>query len=293
MDPTVGQFSLFDYADYRLLLRDYCRHRRAKDRSFTIRGFLASAGFTGPNYLKEVIDGKKNLSPDGAQRLAEAMGLNAQDASYFLMLVDFNQGRDPDRKRKRLHELTRAAENTPAAELARDQYALLANWHNIAVREYLRAHPSTDRDLGKIGSSLRPKLGKREVIRAIRILERLNLIYQDGKGVWQQTDAILTTGKEVADLAARDHHQAMLGLAQEAMDHFPSDQRYYRAITGSFSRKAYSEIVEELYRARSRILEIIAEDQDSERSVYHIGMQLFPLEEQPNDQNAKRGDRKS
>ena len=75
MSDLPQQFSVYDYVDYRRLLAEFCKMRRSADRSFTIRGLLASAGFTGPNYLKEVVDGKKNLSPDGAKRFAQAMQL--------------------------------------------------------------------------------------------------------------------------------------------------------------------------------------------------------------------------
>lgn len=279
MSGKRDAFSVYNFVDYRQLLSEYCKFRRSVDRSFTIRGLIHAAGFTGPNYLKEVIDGKKNLSPNGAKQFASAMQLSSAEASYFQLLVEFNQGKEPEKKRDALQKLNQSTKEAPAVELARDQYALLANWHNIAVREYLHAHPTTDENLGSIGASLRPKLGKREVLKAVAVLERLKLISKDSKGRWRPTERLLTTSPEVSDLAARDHHQAMLGLAKEALDSFTGEERYFRAITGSFSQEVYQSVVEEINRCRTRILEMIQSDRGDRLTVYHIGFHLFPLEE--------------
>ncbi len=280
-------FNVYDYADYRRLLADYCRVRREADRAFTVRGFLLSAGFTGPNYLKEVIDGKKNLSLEGVDRFAAAMELGERETVYFRLLVDFNQTRDPERKRAALLELADCSPHAEVADLARDQYEVLSQWYYVAVREYVHAHRVRQGEEGEMGDRLQPPVGKRQINKALKVLQRLQLVRLGDEGYWQATSALLTTGSEVKSLAARDFHRAMLELARVAIDEVGPTDRHFRAITGSFSHQAYERIVLEMEIFRGRVQEIIAADRDDlPHAVHHLGLQLFPLEQKPESEGA-------
>jgi hypothetical protein len=61
-----------------------------------------AAGLGAPNYLKLVIDGKRNLSSDMAERFARACRLNADGTEYFRTLVAFNQA-STDEEKNALH----------------------------------------------------------------------------------------------------------------------------------------------------------------------------------------------
>ena len=54
--------SLGDYSDYRKYLNDYYRFKKANDRNYTYSIFSARADIRSPNYLKLVVEGKRNLS---------------------------------------------------------------------------------------------------------------------------------------------------------------------------------------------------------------------------------------
>src|ERR1700742_3239126 len=80
---------VFRYLDYRSYLADL--YAAKKKRGFSYRAFSRAAGLGAPNYLKLVIEGKRNLTPPMAARFAAACGLAGDAADYFQQLVAFNQ----------------------------------------------------------------------------------------------------------------------------------------------------------------------------------------------------------
>jgi hypothetical protein len=87
-DPTAIQ--VYEYLDYRAFLRDYYLHAKAV-RHLSYRGFSVRAGLSSPNYLKLVIDGKRNWTQSMARRFAKAISLDRDATDYFSELVTFNQ----------------------------------------------------------------------------------------------------------------------------------------------------------------------------------------------------------
>jgi hypothetical protein len=77
--------------------------RREEEERLSYRSFARDAGLGAPNYLKLVIDGKRNLSETMAQRFAKACRLNEEASEYFRILVAFNQASD-DQTRNELHD---------------------------------------------------------------------------------------------------------------------------------------------------------------------------------------------
>src|SRR5262245_54761071 len=86
-----GGPDVFEYLDYRAFLRDVYVHRKAESRGFSFRAFSRRAQLRSPNYLKLVMDGERNLSPQMAERFARALGLDDEASAYLVDLVAFNQ----------------------------------------------------------------------------------------------------------------------------------------------------------------------------------------------------------
>ena len=55
---------IFKYNDYRKYLRDLFNFHKNKNRHFTYRYIAMKAKFASPSALKDVVDGKKNLSQE-------------------------------------------------------------------------------------------------------------------------------------------------------------------------------------------------------------------------------------
>jgi uncharacterized protein (TIGR02147 family) len=272
--------SLLEYTDYRLYLADFYNFKKHTAAGFSHRLFLQKAGMVGPNFLKNVIDGKKNLSADSIKKFAKACGLSAKETEYFSCLVQYNQARTLQEKQRHFIALTVFSRSSEAQKIRADQFEYLSHWYNLAIREYIHAHKFLD-DYNSLVKAIVPKITPGQAKKAVSLLLRLELIRLGQDGFYQVTDRIISTGSDINTLAARNLHKSMMEISGQVMDSTPAEKQYMRTITGSFSDEAFGRIKLELDNTRKKILDIISQDGEASKKVHSIGMQLLPLEQTP------------
>ena len=76
--------NIFEYYDYRLFLRDLVEYERKRNPVFSNRYIVRRAGFKSPTALKHVIDGKRNLSLESANKFASALKIEGSKGIIFL-----------------------------------------------------------------------------------------------------------------------------------------------------------------------------------------------------------------
>ncbi len=67
-----------EYQDYREYMRDFYEERK-RSSLFSWREFSKLAGFTSPNYIQLVCEGKSRLSKTGVEKIATSMELAGSD----------------------------------------------------------------------------------------------------------------------------------------------------------------------------------------------------------------------
>jgi len=83
--------NIYNFSDYRDFLKDRYRQLKEADPLFSFRYFSKQAGFGSPNYLKLVMDGKRNLSADAIGKFAKGLRLDNHESEYFRYMVEYNQ----------------------------------------------------------------------------------------------------------------------------------------------------------------------------------------------------------
>lgn len=268
--------TLFEYTDYRKYLKDYYETKKLTEKGFSHRSFLNKAGLAGPNFLKNVIDNKKNLSPASIKKFAKALDLNKDELKYFTNLVLFCQAKRITEKRMYFNKLSEFATRSEAQTIQKNQMEYFSNWYNIVVREHIHAHEFSG-NFKELGQALYPQITEKQAQKAVELLTKLDMIYVDDTGIYRLTENIVTTGPELKNLGARAYHKNMISISEKAIDDIPLEKRYYRTITGSYSEETFEKIKLEVDKARERILELISLDEGAKK-VFQINMQLFPLE---------------
>ncbi|HEX2612057.1 MAG TPA: TIGR02147 family protein [Fibrobacteria bacterium] len=278
--------SVFDYTDYRRYLQDYYAWAKRNKGGFSHRAFLANAGMSGPTYLKRVMEGLHDLTPNSLPKFAKALELAAPEARYFEALVGFNQATTPDGKDLHFKKLMELVPARSQATLERGQYDYYRDWYNVAVRELLAIMPWRGNAL-EFSRQLTPPVPPGKVKKAIELLQTLGLLTQvPGEGM-RPTKALLKTDPNMESLLLPRFHQSMAKLAVEALNRFPRHERYFSGTTVSVSRETYDIIVEKIRAVRREILQQVQADPSPER-VYHLNMQLFPLTTGPRKRGRKK-----
>jgi uncharacterized protein (TIGR02147 family) len=123
------QPSVFSYRIYRSYLKDFYRVKKATCTGYSYRRFSLEGGIASPNFLKLVMDGKKNLTTATILKFAKALDLGAEETFHFEAMVLENQATDAEEKRYYGARLRKASDNPRPRRV------------NIGARTQLFDHP--------------------------------------------------------------------------------------------------------------------------------------------------------
>src|SRR5689334_18628430 len=200
---------VFGYLDYRAFLRDHYTERKTHGRGFSFRAFAKAADLKSPNYLKLVMDGARNLTPQMAERFAAACGLRDESAAYFVDLVGFNQARTATERNAHYARLTSFRGWRKAHKLELQHAVYHSTWYMPAVRE-LAARADFREDPEWIARMLVPSIGKADASRALSTLLELGLLVRGEDGKLRHGEPLVSTGPETGWVHIGNYHRTMM-----------------------------------------------------------------------------------
>jgi len=271
--------SLWEYTDYRAWFNDLFQVRKATQRWFSY-GYLAKrAGFQARDYLLRVMRGERGLSLDGAERLADALGLVAKEKEYFLRLVEFNQARNDTEREvawsRMQHALTRARAATAPRLLTDVHKQILASWQHLAVRSLIEMTPDPG-DWEALGKRLFPRRSKASIGRSVKLLKTAGLLEKRANGYWYATDKSMATPPEVGILAVRKFHRQCLNLAMSSIEGAPVGRRNLTGVMLGISEEGYELICNRLSQLRDELVQLAEKDAKADR-LYQLSLSFFPI----------------
>lgn len=273
--------NVFRYLDARRYLGDYYTHKKATSRAFSYRAFSRRVGLGSPNYLKLVIDGDRNLTPEMARRFGGGCGLEGTSLTYFVDLVAFTQASTTDEKAARYERLIRFSEHRQIhhIDVAYGQYH--SRWYVPAIRE-LAFRKDFRADPVWIAGMLLPPIPVEQAEDALDLLTDLGLLAQDDDGRWAPAEALVSTGAEVKGMHYVQYHRAMIGRALASLDDLVPAERDISSVTVTLGADALPQLKERLRSFRRELLQLSAAHPDPKR-VVQINFQVFPLSKGEND----------
>jgi uncharacterized protein (TIGR02147 family) len=240
----------------------------------SLRAFSRRVGLRSPNYLKLVMDGDRNLTPELALRFAEACGLSGDAVDYFCTLVLFNQAKSA--KERDLHygriKSFRRYRDTHKLDLA--QAAYHAEWYIPAIRELVVRADFVD-DPKWIAKALLPAISAPQARKALAVLCELGLLVRDARGRLVQTEPLVGTGQGPLGHHVARFHRTMMQLAAESLDRVPREDREIGALTLCISDAQMRALKRDLERFEQELLQRYGAE-DAER-VVQVNFQMFPL----------------
>jgi uncharacterized protein (TIGR02147 family) len=265
---------VFDYLDYREYLADHHTHQAATRAGYSYRQFAARARLGSPNYLKLVIEGRRNLSDAMAERFGETCGLAGDDLRYFCTLVRFNQADATEAKAELRGELVSFSRFRTVQQLATDQFSYFSHWFIPAVRELI-ACAGFRNDPGWIASVLRPAVTVAKVRRTLEVLLNLKLV-REHRRTLVHADPLVTSGLEAPGDLLANYHREMMRMGAESIDRFPRHMRDVSSITFAVGPDGLRDVKERVQRFRREILELSGREA-THTQVVQLNLQLFPL----------------
>jgi uncharacterized protein (TIGR02147 family) len=280
--------SIYQYANYRDFLNDYYLNSKEVNKSFTFRYFAKLAGFGSCGFFKLILQGKRNLAPEGIEKISKALNLNKEESFFFLNLVLFNQAASREDKQLFADQLLKSREYKKLHPLSEAQYSYFSKWYFVSIRE-LAGLSDFKEDPEWISQRVKPEITVSQAKKALEDLIKLGLLKRDETGKLIQSEANVATPDEVISVYLANYHVDMMSKAAESIKRFPREKREISSVTFGMSRENVRKIKEIIYECRKKILEITTGDPAS-NSVYQLNFQLFPLAELGDE--IERGDKK-
>lgn len=265
---------IFQYTNYRMYLKACYEFLKENNSAFSYRYFSSRCGYKSPNFLKLVIDGKRNLSEESIEKFISFFKMKKAEAKYFTLLVEFNQAKTSAHKSQLAQEIMRQSTFKRLHPLGQDHFEYYSKWYYVAVREIF-ATKQIKLDAKAIAAQLIPKVSEPDVKKAIDTLLRLGLIKKQNN-YYVQVDKLITTGDEVSSSAVADYHKNMLSLAADSIDSIKRELRDISSVTVSLSPENVTELKTLIQKFRKNVLELSEQDQ-KKLNVYQVGIQMFPL----------------
>jgi uncharacterized protein (TIGR02147 family) len=268
------KLNLFDYFDYRNLMRDLYKERKAEDAGFSYRSIARRAGFSSAGFFTKILQGKSNISLPLIFKFAEVFKLTKAQTDYFELLVLFAQATSNSEKRHYFEKIV-TVRKSKVKTLDPVQFELFDKWYYVAVREILDVYLFSD-DYKDLAKKVYPPIKPSEAKEAVETLEKLGLIRRDPNGYYKRLDTIVSSGDEWESLVIQKYQSETIELAREALYAVPKTNRDISTLTLSISESGLQRLKEKIKEYRRELLEIAKADENADR-VYQLNLQLFPL----------------
>lgn len=272
---NTKKVSVFDFVDYRLFLGEYYRRNKETLRGFSHRLMARNLGFTSTNFLKLVMDGKRNLSRESLEKITMGLGLKKQETEYFSYLVFFAQAKTPIDKNYFFGLVAALRGKRNIASLDPDRFEYFSEWYHPVVRELI-AGKSEPLDFDALSSGLRCGLTPAKIRKSVALLRRLGLISRDEQNKYEFSSPLINTENELNSFAVRRYHKEVLGIAQKLMDETAPREREYSHLTLKISPEGFAKIKQRVQDFREELLEMASLDREA-YGVYHANFQFYPI----------------
>lgn len=269
---------VFSYIDYRSFLKHYYEEQKKNSVFFSYRYFAQKAGINSPNFLKQVIESKRNLTTLTVDKFIRALKLNEKEAQFFRHLVLFNQAKSVQDKQLHYTVMLSLMHTVKEHRLTVLQHEYYNHWFVPVVRELVSLH-NFNGDYKKLAATVLPSISAREARFAVKLLNELGMIEPLPDGTFRQIAAAIVSDSSVARMAVRSFNREMLRKAEIALDTAPIGERQIYGVTAGVSKECYDVLAAEMAAFRDRVVSIVNRDTSSDR-VYQLHLQLFPLSRQ-------------
>lgn len=278
---------LSNYLDFRKYLADYYRYRRElskKDlRPYTYAVFSAGANIKSPNYLKMIIEGRRNLSPEMIAKFAKALGLNKEHSEEFRLLTLFGQATDPAERNMFLKELNEFRVNVKlkSGEISRTAWEKVPNWVAWVLYSMIDQE-GADFRLPKLREHLRGKASDSEIEEALRsLINSGEVIVDDITGRPQKVRSLIENAEDVPVALVRKLQAELMYLGLESLFRDSATEREFGTLTVAMTKTEFEDLKFQLRKIRKETQKNNAVKRATSKGerVYQLNLQLFPVTE--------------
>lgn len=265
--------SIFEYLDYRDMLRDAFEAKKASSMLYSYRMLAEALGQDTSNIFR-ILQKDAHLPARCQSRAIDYLGLTGRSAEYFLLLIAYARERNPQARHDIL-EKAMALRDVACRHLEEQELSYFRDWWVVAVRslvEVMDGHVQP----AALAKRLAPPVPEADVAKALELLLDLGLVKKASSGRLILSQAHLSAGGESKPDAVRHFQRQILSLASESLERFPKEKRDVSTLTLTVDEAAFSEIREMIREFRQQIQKRVEECLAPDR-VMQLSLAFFPV----------------
>lgn len=276
-DKKNENFSIFGYTDYREYLKDFYELKKSGVRGYSFRAFSKASGFSSPNFLKLVIDGERNISPDACQKFIKGLALSGPSAEYFQTLVLMNQAKTDAEKEKYFRILEKLTPHKHRRKLSGETLHYLSHWLFPVLREMTHLEDFRE-DPYWIARRLNENVSVHQIAMALEFLKKQQFLQKNEFGKLQPQDNFVLSSDEVASLAVRNYHRQMLGQAEGMLEKLPVESREYSSSTFILPQESLAKLKTKIKNFVKELNEwaVLELEKEKAESIIQFNIQMYP-----------------
>lgn len=274
---------LSTYTDYRLFLNDHFEFRRYETRHqlrpFSYSDFSAAADIRSPNYLKLIISGDRNLSPDMCKKFGRALRLEKVELEEFETLVSYNQAADPLERNNSLKALSelRSQRSLDAGEIDQATWEKVPGWLSWVIYALIdQAH--IEFSIDHLKKVLRQKASEKNIQEAIDKLVAAGDVRIENN-IPYKTNKVISNSDKIPAALVRKLQAELVYLGLESLYRDAPQEREISGFTIAMTDEEFTWVRHELRKIRKELQTklMMAREKNPGKKVYQVNIQLFPL----------------
>jgi uncharacterized protein (TIGR02147 family) len=214
--------NVYEFIDYRAFLKEMISFEKTNG-DFSYSKFAERAGFQSRSYLRTVITGKRNLSPDAISKVVVGFGLNFSEGESFKSLVHYNQASDFNSKRHYWEAFLKSKPKNQKSQKVSDVYMYLSRMTNPILLILLR-QPHLDHSVGNLARLT--GLSDKDVLEGLATLSKLGAITQLEDGGYRVNADGFMTANDIPNIAIQTFHTNMLETAKSCLNRHTSEREF-------------------------------------------------------------------
>lgn len=278
--PELSQF--VDFREYLGAFYEYQKSTtKSRLRPYSYSDFSAAADIKSPNYLKLIIEGKRNLSADMCSRFSRAIKHSKSQEKEFRLLVEYCQEKDPHRRTQNLKELSefRAKKSLKTGEINQQAWDQVSNWL-VWVLYAMVDQKGVEFTPASILKLLRGQVNESQVQKAMdNLLKTEDIKINKETHEATKTSTNLSGIDDVPKELIRKLQSELIYIGLESLHKHGPHEREISGFTLAMTEKEFEWVRFELRKLRKQIQKEISmkREQTQGDRVYQVNMQLFPL----------------
>lgn len=272
---------VFEYSEYRKALKNLLLEQKKRLPGSGSMAQLARAAGMQPSYLTNVTQGRAHLSADQLCALSEELRLDADEAEFLQILLEWERATHPKRKAHLGERVAQLREKHLRAEKYLSAPVIALSQENLE-RYYLDPHiellhlylmtRSCPHDAKKIAASWR--ISEKQVGEMLLFLERLKLIEKKGSW-WSVKEVHQHLPRESPLCRPQQFLKKLRGI--DALQRLPENRAYSFAASVTMTEETRRKI-------QARFLEFLKEcealvKKSEPERLFQIQFDLFPWAE--------------